>query len=36
MGIITQKVVNPTDAVLCKDCGHFELFIDFTKQGLYI
>ena len=31
MGIITQKVVNPTDAILCKDCGHIELFIDTTK-----
>ena len=36
MGIITQKVVNPTDAILCKDCGHIELFIDFTKQEHYI
>lgn len=31
MGIITQKVITPTDAMVCKDCGHIELFIDSSK-----
>ena len=26
-----QKVVNPTNALVCKDCGHVELFIDWEK-----
>ena len=31
MGIITQRVLTPTDAMVCKDCGHIELFIDSSK-----
>lgn len=31
MGIITQRVITPTDAMVCKDCGHIELFIDTSK-----
>ena len=30
-GLITQKVYNPTDAILCNDCGHIELFLDWDK-----
>lgn len=34
-GTITQTVLNPTDAMVCRDCGHIELFIDWeqTKQN---
>ncbi len=28
---ITQRVVEATDALVCKDCGHIELFIDWEK-----
>lgn len=31
LGVSFQRVVNPTDAIICKDCGHIELFIDITK-----
>ena len=31
MGTISQRVINPSDAIVCKDCGHIELFIDTTK-----
>lgn len=31
MGTISQRVINPSDAIVCKDCGHIELFIDITK-----
>lgn len=30
--VITQKIVNPTDALFCNDCGHIELFIDIEKD----
>ena len=30
-GVISQKVYNPTDAILCKVCGHIELFLDWNK-----
>ena len=28
---ITQRVIQPTDALVCRDCGHIELFIDWEK-----
>ena len=28
---ITQRVIEATDALVCKDCGHIELFIDWKK-----
>lgn len=28
---ITQRVVEATDALVCKDCGHIELFIDWQE-----
>ncbi len=31
LGLISQKIVNPTDALVCKDCGHIELLIDWNK-----
>lgn len=27
-----QTVVNPTDALVCKNCGHVEFFIDWEKK----
>lgn len=31
-GITSQKILNPTDALVCKDCGHIELFIDWDRK----
>ena len=31
MGKNIQKIINPTDAIVCKDCGHIELFVDYSK-----
>ncbi len=31
-GVISQKVITPTDAIVCKKCGHIELFIDWDKK----
>lgn len=33
-GVISQKIVNPTDALVCKNCGHIELFIDWEKSTI--
>ncbi len=30
-GLISQKVLNPTDAIVCKECGHIEFIIDWEK-----
>lgn len=30
-GIITQRVIEPTDALVCKECGHIEIFFDWEK-----
>ncbi|MBQ3531508.1 MAG: hypothetical protein IJA05_06270 [Oscillospiraceae bacterium] len=30
-GSITQEVLEATDALVCKDCGHIEFFIDWEK-----
>ena len=30
-GRTTQKVITPTDAIVCKECGHIEFFIDWDK-----
>ena len=30
--IITQRVINPSDALVCKACGHIELFIDWDLK----
>ena len=30
-GVISQKIVNPTDALVCKECGHIEFFVDWNK-----
>ena len=33
IGVISQKIINPTDALVCKDCGHIEfLFIPEKKE----
>ncbi len=28
---VSQRIITPTDAMVCKDCGHIELFIDLKK-----
>lgn len=33
-GVIVQKNYSPTDALICKDCGHIELFIDWSKKEI--
>ncbi|MBP3436175.1 MAG: hypothetical protein J6K62_07620 [Clostridia bacterium] len=30
-GVTGQRVISPTDSLVCKDCGHIELFIDWTE-----
>lgn len=30
-GLISQKTLNPTDAIVCKECGHIEFIIDWEK-----
>ena len=30
--IISQRVITPTDALVCKKCGHVEFFIDWDKR----
>lgn len=30
-GVVSQRVINPTDALVCKECGHIELIIDWDK-----
>lgn len=32
---IYQKTIQPTDALVCKDCGHVELFVDWEKYNTY-
>ena len=31
-GVTTQRIVQPTDALVCKDCGHIELIIDWDRR----
>ena len=31
-GVISQIVYQPTDALICHDCGHVELFVDFGDR----
>lgn len=31
-GTITQRIINPTDALVCKECGHIELFVDLENK----
>lgn len=36
-GCITQKIYKPSDAFVCKDCGHVEFFLDpdyINKQSM--
>ena len=30
-GIASQRVITPTNAIVCKDCGHIEFYINWTK-----
>ena len=30
-GLTSQKILNPTNALVCKDCGHIEFLIDWEK-----
>ena len=32
-GLKTQTVIYPTDALVCKECGHIEFFIDWEEAG---
>lgn len=31
LGAVTQRVITPSDALVCKECGHVEFFIDVSK-----
>ena len=31
VGLVTQRVINPTDAIICRECGHIEFFFDWDK-----
>lgn len=31
-GPITQRIIMPTDGVVCKDCGHIELVFDWEEN----
>lgn len=31
LGVESQKIYEPTDAVICKECGHIEFIIDWDK-----
>ena len=31
-GIRTQREISPTDALVCKECGHIELFFDWDIE----
>ena len=31
-GVISQRVIEATDALVCKDCGHIEFFIDWKNK----
>ena len=31
-GVISQRVIEATDALVCKDCGHIEFFIDWNNE----
>lgn len=28
---ITQRIICPTDAIICNECGHIEFFFDIEK-----
>jgi len=29
----SQRIISPTDALVCKECGHIELFFDWDKAN---
>lgn len=31
-GASSQRIINPTDALVCKECGHIEFFIDWERK----
>lgn len=31
-GTVEQRVINPTNALVCRDCGHIELFFDWEQS----
>lgn len=31
-GQTTQRIIYPTDALVCKECGHIEFFFDWKKS----
>ena len=31
LGVESQKIYEPTDAVICKECGHIEFIFDWDK-----
>lgn len=30
-GIVSQRVITPTDALVCKECGHIEFIFDWDN-----
>ena len=30
-GVTSQKMYEPTNAIICKDCGHIELLLDWNQ-----
>lgn len=30
---VTQRVIEATDALVCKDCGHIEFLVDWENNG---
>lgn len=30
-GVIEQRVIEPTNAMVCKDCGHIEFFFNWNS-----
>lgn len=28
----TQRVIHPTNALVCNECGHIEFFVDWEKE----
>lgn len=29
--VINQRIISPTDTIVCKECGHIEFFIDWQR-----
>ncbi len=31
-GSVSQRILTPTTALVCKDCGHIEFFLDWDNE----